>query len=202
MKLSLFTAAIFGFVSCSWAIPIRIADIDSIIERGCEIDDLAIREWLDLETRTGPFAHTNERLRENAKGVVGEALQTSALEIAATPSHQIGTYLQKNGLHIDRQQPVNAEGDYRVAAQLDGKGITTIGQVVLNKDNPVSAKTVAATLKHSIDLGQELRVPNSKKAQRVADNHAKHIAKQQKNVQAHKDGMKNAAKGEFKKGKK
>ncbi|KAF8966814.1 hypothetical protein BDZ97DRAFT_1806583 [Flammula alnicola] len=204
MKLSLFTAMISGLVACSYAIP--IGSVDSMIERAYDIDDLDVREWLDLEARS--FAPTSKNMRLRAHAFIDEALHKSAIEEAATPSTQTGTYHTNNEFHLDRQQPTNAQGDHKVAVQLNRGSTTTIGQVVINQHHhDITPKTVAAKLKHSINTGPpDVRVPNSSRAERtaknIANNHAKHIAKQQRHATAHANGMAEAAAGHFKKGNK
>jgi len=208
MKLSqLVSTTIFGLISCSYAIPlrVRIADIESLLARAYEIDDLVGREWIDIEARTGSFANINAGTKQKANGFIDKALQKSAVHNAATPSKQTGTYHEDKTFHLDRQTPTNEHsGDHKVAVQLNHNPgqPTTIGQAVIHKDAKVSPKTVAAKLKHSVNTGQEVRVPSSKKAERKSANDAKHVAKQQKNAASHAKGMAKAASGKYKKGNK
>jgi len=203
MKLSLFAAAISGLVACSHAVP--IGNVDPMIERANEIDELNVRELLGLEARS--YAATNARMRANAHDFIDDALRTSALAEASTPSTQTGTYHTNDEFHLDRQQPTNAHGDHKVAVQLNRGSPSTIGQVVINQHHQVTPKTVAATLKHSVNKGPpDVRVPNGtrrqRKANNIANNQAQHLAKQQRHAAAHAAGMARAAAGNYKKGRK
>jgi hypothetical protein len=81
-------------------------------------------------------------MRDTAHGVIDHALHGNQLASAAAPSHLTGTYLVKDGLHLDRQQPTNVHGDHKVALQRNHGQPSTIGQVVINQHAHVSPQTV------------------------------------------------------------
>lgn len=160
MKFSLITATLFTFVAVSFAMPTPYYDtIDDLVERCAstlllpvsrtsltcltfnralgDLDVLEARDWVDLYVRTGPFHPDGKtsKVSANAKAFIHEAKQGGKLSNAAAPGNSAKTTHQNNAFHLDRQQPTNANGQRKVAVQLNkvGKGSpSTISQVAIH----------------------------------------------------------------------
>ncbi|KAF9531450.1 hypothetical protein CPB83DRAFT_833571 [Crepidotus variabilis] len=199
-----FSALIFaGLIAFSYAVPIyNIGDHDIVSREEFDSEAFAAREWQDVERRTGHFASTNSGQRTAANHFLHDAHRLGKLAEAAKPSHQVKTTHQNNQFHLDRQQPTNAHGYHKVAVQLNRGSPSTIGQVVLHKDHKVGANRIAKAMRHSIKRGKEVHVSSRKTVANIHHNQQRSAAKKARQQAKMKAGMANAAKGNYKKGRK
>jgi hypothetical protein len=229
MKFTAITATLFTVFALSRAIPIgQFADIDDLVERSFDEDldardfdfdaldardfeetlDARDLELMDLEARTGPFnTQLSTSGKNSAKQFVQQGRQGGQLAGAAAPGNSAKTTLANNAFHLDRQQPTNAQGQRKVAVQLNnvGKGQpSTVGQVAIHGNSSPSSNKVAKKMDRSITTGRETHInhPNSKSAQNTAANQAASAAKSARLASNDRAGQARAAAGNTKKGKK
>ncbi|KAJ3509939.1 hypothetical protein NLJ89_g4952 [Agrocybe chaxingu] len=178
MKFSVINATVLCFAALSIAAPLmNTDDISDLAERDIEIDDFDVREWFDLEPRTGNFHVAAPNVKKAAHSFINSARKGGQLSRASAGGSSARTTKADGTFHLDRQQPTNAHGSHKVAVQLNkvGKGKpSTVGQVAIHGGHQPSGGRVAKALKHSVRTGKETHInhPNSKKAKNIAHNKA------------------------------
>ena len=232
MKFSAVTAVLFTVTAVSRAIPIAsFQAVDSLVERSFdddfemldarefdidmldarELDDMLDArelEFMELEARVGPFnTQLSTSGKNSAKNFVQQGRQGGQLASAAAPGNSAKTTLANNAFHLDRQQPTNAQGQRKVAVQLNnvGKGQpSTVGQVAIHGNASPSSNRVGKKLDASINSGKETHInhPNSKGAKNIAANQAASAAKSARNDAQNRAGQARAAAGNTRKGRK
>ncbi|CAA7266338.1 unnamed protein product [Cyclocybe aegerita] len=208
MKFSIINATVLCFAALSIAAPLmNTNDISDLVERDFEIDEFDVREWFDLEPRTGEFHAAAPNTKKAAHAFINSAKKGGQLHRASAGGSSAKTTKSNGAFHLDRQQPTNAHGSHKVAVQLNkvGKGKpSTVGQVAIHGGHHPSGGRVAKALKHSVTTGKETHInhPNSKKAKNIAHNKAQQAAKASRNQAKQKAGNARASQGIFKKGRK
>jgi len=209
MKFSLLVATLFTFVAVSLARPApSYVTIDDLVERALgDLEVLEARDWVDLYIRTGPFHPDGKttKVATNAKTFINEAKNGGKLSNAAAPGSSAKTTHQNNAFHLDRQQPTNANGQRKVAVQLNSvrKGDpSTISQVAIHGNARPSDNKVAKKLNYSLKSGKETHInhPDSKAAKNSAANQQAQVNKQSRISAAQRAGNSRAAAGQYKKG--
>lgn len=210
MKFSPVVATLFTFVVASLALPApTYITIDDLIERALgDLEVLNARDWVDLYVRTGPF---NEKGKTTgtltkAKDFVDEARRKGKLTDAAARGDSARTVYHDETFHLDRQQPANAQGQRKVAVQLNhvSKGEpSTIGQVALHGAGQPLDRKVADKLKHSLTTGREahLVTPDKTATGKKAGKQPARAKKQARVGASSKAGSSRAGAGQKKKGK-
>jgi hypothetical protein len=125
----------------------RDFDFDLLDSR--ELDDILDArdiELMDLEARVGPFkTDLGTSGKEKAKNFVNDANNSGKLANAAAPGNSAKTAHADKSFHLDRQQPTNADGQRKVAVQLNQvkKGDpSTVGQVAIHGNADPSSNKV------------------------------------------------------------
>ena len=85
-------------------------------------------------------------MKKKAKAFIKE--HKGGVQRATEPSPDAKTYAKNAQFHLDRQQPTNKDGYHKVAIQLKNQGNnpSTIGQVVVNKQDNPSSKRVSFSI--------------------------------------------------------
>ncbi|CAA7266335.1 unnamed protein product [Cyclocybe aegerita] len=186
MKFSAVTFTVLCCAALSIAAPLMHAvDIDDLVERYYDVDEIDARELYTLFARVGKFHVAEPNTKKAAYAFIDKAKEGGQLDRAAASGSSAKTTKSDGAFHLDRQQPTNAQGQHKVAVQLNNvkKGQpSTVGQVAIHGGAEPSGGRVAKSLKHSVTTSKETHInhPGSKAAQNVAAQKAKQQAKGKK----------------------